>query len=332
MDLGFWKRLQDLDPKLIHLHDMHMGVFPIWYSQKLKIPLVSHIHGPVSKVGDYKKISPLTLSNPFQFGKSVSYRRFLQNIDLFNNKVYLFLAVSNFIKERAIQRGLEKEKIVVHHNCVDHYFFSPDPSIPREPIVLFVGRLIDWKGCDYFIHAMKIVQRTRPEAQAIIVGDGPERPFLENLAKQFLSNYKFLGWLSPAGVKEWMNKALVFCAPSTTDSLGRTEAFGTVFAEAQAMEIPIVSFNVGGISEVVNHEETGFLAPDKDWEMLANYILKLFEDQNLWQSLGKNGREHVKRKFDPVQQNLKLERIYDSVLEGKTPNDLEIETRMGRRL
>ena len=87
-----------------------------------------------------------------------------------------------------------------------------------------------------------------------------------------------------------------------------------VFAEAQAMGLPVVSFATGGIPEAVIHGETGLLAPEKDTEQLAKHLLRLLEDTELRQQFAQAGQAHVAANFDLQRNTRQLERIYDEVV------------------
>lgn len=161
---------------------------------------------------------------------------------------------------------------------------------------------------------MSSVQTVNPEIELVIIGDGPLRSTLEKLAEELLCKYRFLGVQSPKDVHAWMNRALVFSVPSITAESGDSEAFGLVFAEAQAMGLPVVSFASGGVAEAVAHGETGFLAAERDWKALADYVLQLLKDETLWQQFSQKGQERVSSLFDLYHQTCALEDIYDSVL------------------
>lgn len=81
----------------------------------------------------------------------------------------------------------------------------------------------------------------------IIIGDGPLREKYYKLAKENIKNYEFLGVQSHEKVRLWMNRAKVFCVPSITVETGASEGFGMVFAEANSMGLPVVSFKTGGL-------------------------------------------------------------------------------------
>jgi colanic acid/amylovoran biosynthesis glycosyltransferase len=158
------------------------------------------------------------------------------------------------------------------------------------------------------------VQATIPEARLVVVGDGPLRSELETQAKSILNNFVFVGTQHPASVKQWMNRAMIFCAPSLIAPTGDAEGFGMVFAEAQAMGLPVVSFNSGGIPEAVANGKTGFLIAEKDWKALADSMSLLFRNQELWLRFSHGGRERVKSLFDLQKQASVLEQIYENVL------------------
>jgi glycosyltransferase involved in cell wall biosynthesis len=112
-----------------------------------------------------------------------------------------------------------------------------------------------------------------------------------------------------------MNKATVFSTTSVVAGSGDAEGFGMVFAEAQAMGLPVASFASGGIPEAVEHGVTGLIVPERDVDALANNILMLLSNRDLWQRFSIAGQERVKRLFDLQKQTAKLEAIYQEVIE-----------------
>jgi glycosyltransferase involved in cell wall biosynthesis len=154
-----------------------------------------------------------------------------------------------------------------------------------------------------------------PEVELVIIGDGPLGPTLKQLAKETLHRYRFLGVQPPESVQAWMNRAKVFCVPSVTATSGDSEGFGMVFAEAQAMGLPVVSCATGGIPEAVAHGETGFLVAERDWEGLAGYILLLLKKDGLWHRFSVAGQSRTRALFNLQKQTRVLEETYKQVLE-----------------
>jgi colanic acid/amylovoran biosynthesis glycosyltransferase len=185
--------------------------------------------------------------------------------------------------------------------------------------VLFVGRLVANKGCDHLIRAMARLRPLHPEAELVVIGDGPERPALEALAAARLERFRFLGTQAPDGVKEWMSRARVFCVPSVTVATGASEGFGLAMAEAQAMALPVVSFRTGGIPDAVEDGVTGHLLAEGDEPGLAMAIAHLLSDRATWQRFSAAARERVVRLFDLRTQTEKLEALYDEVVAAHGP-------------
>jgi glycosyltransferase involved in cell wall biosynthesis len=285
------------NPSLIHAHFGPDACHAITFARSLHVPLVTTFHG-----------YDITMSD-----RHMPYL-YLRRRELLKKVGSKFLCVSKFVRERAIARGFPSDKTVVHYTGIDTEFFRPDVAVERSPIVLFVGRLVPKKGCCYLIQAMASVQATIPEARLVVVGNGPLRSELESQAKSILNNVEFVGMRDPASVRQWMNRAMIFCNPSLIAPTGDAEGFGMVFAEAQAMGLPVVSFDSGGIPEAVAQGKSGFLVPEKDWKGLADSVSLLLRNPQLWQRFSEAGRARVSRLFDLRKQASLLESIYESVL------------------
>ena len=291
------RRLARESPILIHAHFGPDACDAMSLARALDVPLVVSLHGYDVAASDD--------SLPWLY---------LRRRDLLRVQGSRFICVSEFIRNEALKKGMPAEKTLVHYTGIDTDLFRPDPTIPRCPIVLFVGRLAPNKGCDYLIRAMVHVQRVMPEIRLVIIGDGPLRERLEEQACAVLDNVEFLGVQSPEVVSEWMNRARVFSVPSVTIESGEAEGFGMAFAEAQGMGLPVVSFAIGGVSEVVAHDQTGFLVSERDWEALAAKVLVLLQSQALWSQFSEAGKARVEKLFDIRKQAIILENIYENVL------------------
>jgi glycosyltransferase involved in cell wall biosynthesis len=300
---GLVSHLRQLNPVLIHAHFGVDSVQALWLARRLRIPLVVTFHG-----------YDATMKEKYARRYSFDYRRYLRWRPIIQKEAALFVAVSDFVRGRLISQGFPSEKIAVHYVGVDTDLFVPDPSIARLPIVLFAGRLVDSKGCGYLIDAMAQVQRELPEAQLIVLGDGPLRAELEQSAYYKLRSYRFLGAQSQNEVRHWMNRARVFSVPSFTTQWGTSEGFGLVFAEAQAMGLPVVSFATGGIPEAVAHDVTGLLSEERDVDGLAHNILRLLKDDALWRRFSAAARARACENFNLRDQTARLEDMYSGVL------------------
>lgn len=301
-----YQQVRMLQPALIHAHFGVCGALALPLVRTLKLPLIVTFYG-----------LDATMKDDYARRNSISTRVYLRRREALKREAKLFVAVSDFIKDKLLEQGFPPEKVVSHYYGVDTKVFQPDPDVPRDPVVLFVGRLAEKKGCEYLIQAMAQVQAQMPEVELAIVGDGPLRVQLEELAAKSLKRYKFLGLQPPEVVKSWMNRSLLLAAPSVTASTGDSEGLPTVVVEAQAMGLPVVGSVHAGIPQAVVHGETGFLAPERDWKSLAEYILRLLQDPVLWQSFSRNGQQRMRNLFDLHKQTQALEGMYEAVLQGE---------------
>lgn len=300
---GLARKLRRLNPVLIHAHFGVDSVQALWIARRLGIPLVVTFHG-----------YDATMKEEYARNFSYDYRRYLRWRSTIQKETSLVVAVSEFVRGRLLEQGFPQEKMSVHYVGVDTDLFTPDLSVPRLPIVLFVGRLVDSKGCSYLIQAMTRVQQEIPEAQLVVIGDGPLRKELKQMASASLRNFSFLGATSQGEVRRWMNQARVFSVPSFTTQWGTSEGFGLVFAEAQAMGLPVASFATGGIPEAVAHEVTGLLTTERDVDGLASNISRLLKDEALWCQYSAAARKRACEHFNLRDQTAKLEKMYVRLL------------------
>ena len=301
-----FQQVQQLHPRMIHAHFGVCGALALPLARNLQVPLMVTFHG-----------IDATMTDEYARKDSLSTRVYLRRRESLKRETRLFIAVSEFLKSELINQGFPEERILVHYIGIDTELFKPNLNIQREPVVLFVGRLVEKKGCEYLIKAMAEVQAVNPEVELVVIGDGELRKSVEASAKSSLKNYRFLGIQTPEVVRSWMNKAKVFCVPSIRAKSGDCEGFGLVFTEAQAMGLPVVSFASGGIPEAVAHNQTGFLVNERDWQGLAENILQLLDNPSLWQSFSSKGYQNVRNRFNLHQQTEALEDIYQNVINNK---------------
>jgi rhamnosyl/mannosyltransferase len=175
------------------------------------------------------------------------------------------------------------------------------PVEKGEKIVLFVGRLVYYKGLEYLIEAMKDV-----EAKLLIAGSGPLEKRLRQKSKIIGVGQKviFLGKVSDAEIKYLYQICDVFVLPSVEPS----EAFGLVQLEAMAYGKPVVNTNLPtGVPFVSRHGETGLTVPPRDPKALAEAINKILSDKELAQEFSRN----AKRRAQEFSKEKALKQIYD---------------------
>jgi glycosyltransferase involved in cell wall biosynthesis len=305
---GFHRELARIAPTLVHAHfgpDAAL-IMPLTRAQGL--PLITTFHGYDATTADAHARRSFFL-----------HRRYLAHRAALQREGRLFLAVSRFVRDRLLAQGYPPERTVVHYLGVRLDRFRPVAHGVREPIVLFVGRLSPEKGCIHLVRAMRRVVDVCPDSALVVLGDGPLRESLEHLARSTLPRCRFLGTVSQDEVISWMGRAHVLCVPSVTLPSKQAEGFGLVFAEAQAMALPVVSTAVGGIPEAVADGETGLLAPERNEEALSAHLVRLLRDSALRVRMGDAGRRRVERLFDHRAQTRALEALYADALRGLEP-------------
>jgi colanic acid/amylovoran biosynthesis glycosyltransferase len=301
-----YKYVQDIKPELIHAQFGLSGALILPLARTLKIPLVVHFRG-----------ADATVSEAYARYSSLNHWIYFRRREALKRDTRLFITVSKFIKDKILEQGFPEERTISHYHGVDVKKFKPDPDILRKPVVLFVGRLTEKKGCEYLIESMAQVQTERPDIELLLIGDGPLKANLEALATKNLKRFQFLGVQPASVVRDWMNRASLLVAPSVTAAQGDSEGLPNVVLEAQAMGLPVVSTTHAGIPEAVIHGETGFLAPERDSQSLAKFSLRLFQDEELWKRFSLKGQQHMYDNFNREVQTKSLEKIYACVVRGE---------------
>jgi colanic acid/amylovoran biosynthesis glycosyltransferase len=303
---NFAAKLSALNPALVHAHYAANGLRVLPIARKLGVPLIVTLHGADATATNLRHQKP-------HFG----HRHYLKNKKTLQTSGALFLAVSEFIRRKLLEQGFPEEKVLVHYTGVDTKMFCAG-STESGPVILFVGRMVESKGAEFLIRAAAAVQSQLPAAEVVLIGDGPLRADLEKRAQKQLRRYRFLGMQPQEEVLKWMSRSSLLCVPSVKIPSGTEEAFGMVYAEAQAVGKPVVAFHSGGIPEVVSHGSTGFLAPERDWQALAKYMFVFLENPELRKRFGLAGRERMVRHFDLTYRTKVLEQIYTTVSRNKT--------------
>ena len=297
---GFLRQVESIRPDLIHAHFATDACAALALQQRLRVSMVVTLHG-------YDVTSSDAALHSSPLGRMYLHRR----RELWEQAT-TFLCVSEWIGHNALKCGFPSEKLRVLPIGIDVESFHPPDSRPKEQLVLFVGRMVEKKGCVHLLRAMREVEAQIPEARLVIIGDGPLRAALEAEARVSLRRCEFVGAASPELVRDWMCRASVVAVPSVVATNGDSEGLCLVVCEAQAVGLPVVAFRGPGI-EVVDGE-TGLLVPQRDENALAHALLALLQNESLAARMGAAGRRRVERLFNLRRQTALLEEQYDQVL------------------
>jgi len=235
------------------------------------------------------------------------------------NCVDLVLPVCDYFKQRLIALGCHPDKIVVHHSAIDcsQFFFNVKEKPENDTIHLIsVCRLVKKKGIDYAIKAIAQVVEKHPNIHFTIVGDGPERTYLELLIRQFKLENKVLlyGWASQEEIVSLLRSAHIFLLPSRTDSEGNEEGIANALKEAMAMGLTSIATWHAGTPELIDDKISGFLVPEKSPTQLAKAITYVIEHPEKWKSIALAARKKIEDQFETRQSILQLEKIFYTLM------------------
>ncbi|HXW86539.1 MAG TPA: glycosyltransferase [Candidatus Bathyarchaeia archaeon] len=226
----------------------------------------------------------------------------------------LFFPVCSYFANILVRLGCKPEKIMVHHSGIDtdRFVYVERPRAEhRRLTIATVGRLIEKKGIE---DAIRAVAPLIPmyNISYIIVGDGPERKYLEKLVKELRieNSVHFYGWVTQQEVIELLAHADLFILPSVTGSDNNQEGIPNALKEAMASGLPVISTYHAGIPELVDDMINGLLVPPHDIHALSRALIYLITHPDQATMMGKKGREKVEQEFDRDRLLDRLEDIF----------------------
>ena len=205
------------------------------------------------------------------------------------------VGVSEALKAQLISEGCPAERIAVIPMGTDlRGVFVPDGSLRSRTEILFVGRLVPGKSADVLLNALPIILTSQPDVTLTVVGSGPERGKLVELARQLGVGQRvsFMGPVVHALLATHYRRATLLVLPS------REEGFGLVLVEALGCGCPVVASDLPAIRDLLNDGEGGRLFRTGDAENLATAAIELLEDEALRNALAEKGRQRVLSRYD----------------------------------
>jgi glycosyltransferase involved in cell wall biosynthesis len=275
------------EPEIVHAHWWFPnGVVGTWVARLAGLPLVTTLHGT-----DVRLARTVGVAKPL-FGHVLEHSSAVTT-------------VSRWLKE-------ETEALVpgVHPTVapmpVSTNLFRPGGSRDGQRL-LFVGRLSNQKGIEHLLHSLAAM---KSPASLDIVGDGPNRPALEQVAKQLgiAERIRWHGQISHSDLPRYYQRAAAVVVPSIDEGLG------LVAVEALLCETPVVAFDSGGLRDVIQHEKTGLLVKPGDRAALAGALDDLLARDGRGSDLGRAGRLYALSAFAPESVARRYAGIYRQVL------------------
>jgi phosphatidyl-myo-inositol dimannoside synthase len=201
---------------------------------------------------------------------------------------------------------------------------APDPAqveqlraslgVGATPVLLTVGRLVPRKGVDVTIRALGILGDEFPDLRYVVVGEGPYRGELEQLAAKLGVTGRVLFTGAVAGVTPYFGLCDVFVMPNRRMYSGEEEGYGIVFLEAGIAGKPVIGGRSGGASEAVIDGSTGILVDPLDPSAVADAIRRLLNDSALRARVGEANRRHALEISDPDAVRASVEALLQDAL------------------
>ena len=207
----------------------------------------------------------------------------------------LSTAISNYLAREAAHFGYRRPVKLLHNGVRLEAFLrarsSPEGTSP--PTVITVSRLVPKNGVDILIRALPEIRKSFPDVRCHILGSGPERPRIEELARTLgvVSAVTFFGDVPHGDVPRYLAAADVFVRPA------RSEGMGNAFIEALAAGLPVVGTPVEGILDIITDGKTGLFANVDDPADVAAKTIRLLRDKAFGRRLADAGRALVREQF-----------------------------------
>jgi len=296
--VGLWQLLAKLrrffaeqHPDIVHVQYIAPGLVPVIAAKLAGIKTIfATVHQPGSPYGLKAKLFLRTaarLCTAFFCNSLAVEKSWFGRAELYQPgcaKLRRHYTIYNAVDTVAIAKAVED---------ADRNALRLQLGLRDGPVVGIVGRLRWEKGQALLLDAFSIVLEQFPDAQLLIVGDGPDRLSLEQRAKNLgiVSSIFWLGQKSPEEVYRLYSIMDIVAVPSVF------EGFGLVAAEAMAAGLPVVASSVGGLAEVIEDDKTGYLVPPGVSAALADALTNLFANREKAKAMGRMGQERVRRQF-----------------------------------
>lgn len=200
------------------------------------------------------------------------------------------------------------------YNGVEPASLSPARLSFEPPRLLCLGRLSPEKGFDLALEAFAVIMDRFPQSRLVVAGSGPALYQLEQQAGRagIAHAVEFTGWVAPELVPALINNATIVVMPSREDSLP------LVALEAARMARPVVATRVGGLQEIVVHQETGLLVEREETSALANAVCFLLRNPEAAVSMGQAGQRRIEVAFSWDKHLDAYDTLYRSFANGPT--------------
>lgn len=281
---------------LINYADHAIETFYRW--KKFKGKVFVHAHGVDFQIEAHRHTAP------FDRIRNDSYKS--QLVEL--SKRATIIANSQRTAEKLEEYGINKKNIALKYFGVPHSTKTKRNHRPNLKL-LYLGRLLDFKGPDLVINAFEEAARRGFPGTLTIAGDGPLRVTCELLARrsQYSSRIFIIGAVNETEAESLYTSHDAFITHNNTGVLtNRDEAFGVTFIEAMSYGLPIISTSSGAIYEIISAAQMKLITAPADTNAQAKSIISLSSNSNLYELLSNNNILHARKNFSTLNETMSL--------------------------
>ena len=282
-----------------------------------------HLHSHLADVSTSVAMLAASLAGvPFSFtlhGPGVFFDANVWRLDAKIERAAFVSCISWFARSQAqlLSSAESASKLHIVHCGVDPARYTDRSSVPAPDDnngvvrLAFVARLDHVKGVGELLEAVAALVDDYPGLRVDLAGDGPGRSRYEALARSLDLDDRvtFHGYVNQTAVAELLSSADVYVLPSFA------EGVPVGLMEAQASGLPVIATQVGGVSELVVDEETGFVCRPGDRDQLTRRIAVLAGDPELRRRMGAAGRARVVADFDSAAEGRRLAALFVATAE-----------------
>ena len=220
-------------------------------------------------------------------------------------------SVSGYTERLVREIGIEPAGVFPAFMDLDPFLAEPPAPLPERPQALFVGVLEPYKGIDVLAEAWRLAAPRVPEARLRVVGSGSRSSVVEELVGGRVS---WTRALTSEEVARALDDSTVLVLPS------RSEGMGRIVVEAQCRGRAVIASRVGGIPDLVRHDQNGLLVEPGDSAALAEELVRVLSDRGLASRLGASAREGVGQVLGtPEEYASRLRLLLESTLLNSEP-------------
>lgn len=317
--------IKEFKPDIVHLHSIYHHLSPaiIPVIKSYGIPIVQHLHdfhlvspnynlfhqGQICEASKVKKyyraVIHRCVKNSYLASAAEAAEKYFQLLSGWEYKLIdYFIVPSNFMKMKLKEYGIDESKVAVIPHFIDHRQYRLSPA--GGEYLLYFGRLCEEKGVEMLLNvALKL-----PHLKIKIAGRGPlETKITALIRRKNISNVELVGFLHGRALKKIIENSRLTVLPSVW-----YEVFGLSILESFACGKPVVASDIGGIPEIVRHQENGLLFRPGDLPDALNKIRLLIRNSNLLKKMGVAARNTVVYKYNSRNHYENIIKLYSKVI------------------